>query len=358
MTPMTETHPLKSLSVRGMTKMAAYTLFGARLSNLTCLELQNIDDCTKLIEVITCGALGINLKILRVTGLLKPTRERRRVALKKFLRVFQGLEQLELDGVHIDGFTDAIIHHGATLHTVSLVDDGDENGPTIVKRRVASYFKLAKGCPHLRHLRVNEIPNLVGVADNFVGNALQQFNRLETLIFMPSPMSSPSTLRPISDMQIYSVTRNVTSERLRTLEVIGAYIPTECCPFDVFRGWSRAELVHPDRKYHWRIDCRKHNLSLINMMSQIDQERYLLILRLNEKLARGLGQPEYLALDGDALQTEAVYRYYEAKHRLLQASKSSSQGLIVTQSLQQRCNDLKWLVISLGYDCRHAQNDL
>ena len=358
MAPMTETHPLKSLSVRGMTKMAAYTLFGARLSNLTCLELQNIDDCTKLMEVITCGALGINLKILRVTGLLKARRESSRVALKKFLHAFQGLEQLELDGVGIHGFTNAIIHHGATLHTLSLVDNKDENDPTVMKRRVASYFKLAKGCPHLRQLRVNEIPNLVGIADAFVGNALQSFNRLETLILIPSLMSSPSTLRPISDMQIYSVARDVKSERLRTLEVIGAYIPTRCCAFDVFRGWSRAELVHPDRKYHWRIDCRKHNLSPINMMSQIDQERNLLILRLNEKLARGLGQPEYHALDGDALQTEAVCRYYEAKHRLLQASKSSSRGLIVTQTLQQCCTDLKWLVFSLGYDCRHAQKDL
>lgn len=355
MARMTKKHPLKSLSVRGMTSMAAaYTLFGARLSNLTCLELQNIDDCTQLIEAITRGARGIKLKILRVTGLPEPTRERSRVALMNFLRAFRGLEQIELDGVDIDGFTKAIIHHGATLHTVSLVDNRDENDRTVVKRRAASYSKLAKGCPHLRQLRVNEIPNLVGIADASVGNALQRFNRLEALILMPSPMSSPSTLRPISDMQIYSVARDVMSEKLRTLEAIGAYIPTQCCPFDVFRGWSRAELVHCDRKYHWKIDCRKYTLSPVNMMSQIDQERNLLILRQNEKLAKGLGQPEYDALDGDALRAAAASRYQEAIQRLFQASNSSSKGLIVTQTLQQRCNDLKWSVISLGYDCRHA----
>ena len=352
MAPMMNTHPLKNLSVRGATSMAAYTLFGARLSYLTCLELQNIDDCTWLIEAIICGVRRVNLKILRVTGLPEPTRDRSQRALMNLLRAFQGLEQVELDGVDIDDFTDAIIHHGATLRTVSLVNHRDGYDRGVMKRRAASYSKLAKGCPHLRQLRVNEIPNLIGIADAFVGNALQTFNRLETLILMPSPLSSPSTLRPISDMQIYSVARDVMSEKLRTLEVIGAYIPTQCNPFDIFRGWSRAEIVHPDRKYHWKIDCRKHELSPINMMSQIDQERDLFILRLNEKLAKGLGLGEYDALDGVALQAAAVSRYDEAIHRLLQVAFSLPEELILYQILQQRCNNLGWSVYSLGYDTR------
>ena len=353
---MTNSHPLKSLSVRGTTGMASYALFGARLSNLTCLELQDIDDCDKLIQAITCGSLGINLKILRVAGLPEPTRDRSQVALANFIRVFQGLEQLELDGVDIYRFTDAIIQHRATLHTLSLVDDRDENDRMVMKRRAVSYSKLAKGCPHLRQLRVNEIPNLVGIADASIGNALQRFNRLETLILMPSRMSSPSTLRPISDVQIYSVARDVMSERLRTLEVIGAYIPTQCSPFDVFRGWSRAELVHPDRKYYWNINCREYTLSPIDMMGQVDQERYLLILRQNQILANCLGRPERFALNGEALQAEAVSRYHDAIQRLLQASHLSLTGLSLFRRPQQHCNDPKSSLITLGYDCRHHNN--
>lgn len=358
MAPMTRRHPLRSLSVQGATGMATYTLLGVRLSNLTCLELLNVDDCTKLIETITRSTPDIHLKILRVAGLEDLTKEASRLALMKLIRRFQGLEQVELDGLDTDGFVDCIIRHGATLHTVSLVDTKDEHDRTILERRAASYSKLTAWCPRIRQLRVNEIPNLVGVADAFVGNALQRFKRLETLILMPSPKSSPSTLRPISDMQIYSVARDVMSEKLKTLDVIGTYIPTEYCRFDVFRRLSRAEFVHPERRYHWTIDCRKYNLSPINMMGRIDQERRLLILRTNEKLAKSLGRPEYDALDGDALQNEAISRYHEAIERLSQASYSSPEGHILNQTPQQSCNDLKPSIISLGYDCRHAQNDL
>ena len=351
-------HPLRNLRVQGECAMASYTLLGLHLSKLACLELLNVHDCSRLIQAITCGITEANLRILRVAGLQGSPDQKRstRVALRNLLNAFEGLEEIVLDGVDTDNFVDSVIHHAATLHTLSLMDDNAENRRAgNLEIRARSYLELAKRCPHLRQLRVNEVPNVVGIADAFVGNALQRLTQLENLILMSSPSSLQSKLHPLTDTQIYSAARDVTPPKLKTLEVVGAYVPTQCPRFDVFGHGSHPDVVYPERMYHWKIDCRKRILSPINLMPQIETERSLSAQQQNENLAMNLGKPKQDALLTDALHIDAVNCHNQAIRRLRQASSSSKMSS-EDQTSEQSMDDLMPSTISLGYECEQAWN--